>query len=267
MENREKIKYEYTYTYLKNKYKIEMLVSAIACISTIVTFKTNFIMYPISFIVFDIAFMLLNGVSNIILRFLYDRYSLEGKLTFIADQLSNLDNFYPSSNRMMDLKSDARYFLKSEKDFVEKIINEQKEEKIVEKEASLETSAYTTALKELKKRFTNIKTEENEIFLKDLGKKLSNIIKLVNQKPETSVFSSKLFDLYIPEIIALIDNIPSEADKKSSYMLKLDEVLKEVDNLADNTKNTISNFQEKSIDIAFEVLLRELKKDSEELND
>jgi hypothetical protein len=193
--------------------------------------------------------------------------SLQSKKEYLETQKNELNNWYSSSNTIDELRKEAIYKISDLINEINELL--EKEKQAIEdnpKTENIEVAAYISTLNEYKKKINIIRTDENKDFLKSLNTKLKEIINLVIEKPSTSTFSNKLFNLYIPEIIVLLNNFPKSEDEKIEYSENIMEVLQEIDVLAENTKKTIINYNQRNVEISFDVLKREIKKAGEELD-
>lgn len=268
-KNKDEMNIDLMAYWVKNKNKTEIIYSILCAGITILYFKTKFLYYPFAFIGFDILTIVCHKISNGIFRIFWNSKDLYSKQSFLRNQIEELNSWYTNSDKNRELKSDAKYKLS---DILEDINNKIKEEETdatEEKEAkeNLEVAAFNNELKIFKQTTKVLKTAENEEMFKNLYSKLKDIILLIKEKPATSVFANKIFNLYIPEIVVLINNYPQEETLKEEHTNKLIDIINEIDVLATNTKKTIENYNQKNVEISFEVLKREIRKSGEELED
>ena len=261
----EEMKFQYTYGYLKNKVKIEIIFSTIAVIISMFLLRTKVLFYPFAFIGFDIlGSIIFNIVSFSWSCFHWKRLSAETKLKEAKEHNENLYNWYPNSELMRDLRNNARYFLNDYISNLEHEIETIKEETI--DTDNKEIAIYMNEINSFKKKLTVIRTEDNKEFLQELVSNMKQIVELVKERPSNSVFSNKIFNLYLPEIIALMESFPKDKEQQNKHKENLIEVINELNILVENTLKTIHNFNQRDADITFEVLMKEIKKAGEELD-
>lgn len=253
-------------TYLMNKTKMEILFSIATAIITIIMCKTKILMYPVMFIAFDIISIIATKFASGIYSFWYKHLSLEDKLEYLEKNYQALDNWYPSSDSLHDLKSEARYHTSEEKNEIKNLIEQNKKEVVSTDKNNVELNSCIETYNEFKKKIKVVKTEENSEFLKNLLANLKELLNLLSENSKYSVFTNKVFNLYMPELIILMDNVPNDKEQLVDYNQNMMETLSELDNLAKMTKKAIDNFAQKNIDISFSVLKKEIRKAGEEFD-
>lgn len=106
----------------------------------------------------------------------------------------------------------------------------------------------------------------NMLFCKALLKKLQNMVALQEENTETANYATKIFELYIPEIINICENIPhKKAEGYVDYMKNLNKVLSQLDKLTDATTEKIINYTDVDAEASFNVLIREMENDKKNM--
>ena len=265
-----KMNLRYTPFYVFKGGKIETLFSFLSALIAVLICKSNFLWYAIAFIGFDILGILILTFANICYTMKWEVNTIDAKIEKTKSFIKILDDTY-YSNLSEKVYSKSRVALNQLRTMLSELQAEKTEIEEETKEKDLksnqEIAIYLEELTTFKKKLSVIRTEENKEFLKELTTKLKELINLVSEKPATSVFTNKIFNLYLPELVALMSSIPKDEENRKEFDDNITEVLSEIDNLVDNTKKTILNFNQRNVEISFDVLKKEIKKAGEELED
>ena len=121
-------------------------------------------------------------------------------------------------------------------------------------------------INELSQALPKDKYGGNMLFCKTLLKKLQNMVALQEENTETANYATKIFELYIPEIINICENIPhKKAEGYVDYMKNLNKVLSQLDKLTDATTEKIINYTDMDAEASFNVLIREMENDKKNM--
>ena len=237
-----KIKFCYTDDYLCSKLMIDLIYHVICALISIFILRWNWLWYPVAFVVSDILENILYSIFSCCwYKYYWKKMSLSDQLEKAKLMLTTLRKLSPNSELMYDLNYEAKHFLS---DFIECLEEAVENEQKNPESKNIEVDAYIQELENFEKSIEILKTGDNTAFLKSLINKLNKVIDLVAEKPSTTVFANKIFNIYLPETIVLIKNLPREEDQQIDYKENLINVCKEIDSLTDATIKTIFNFNQ-----------------------
>lgn len=214
--------------------------------------------------------MNINSVTiyNFCLKRKLNKLSLDNKIAFLEQEISELRNFVPISHKqeynkgviLRDLQMQlASLNVIKQNDFIEDTTTDQNEEPII-------LITFKNKISQLSDALPKDKYGGNMLFCKALLKKLEELVEYIKENLETAKYATKIFELYIPEIINICENIPNKkADNFVDYMWNLNKVLSELDRLVDATTDKVLNFTDQDIEASFSVLIREMKNDKNSL--
>jgi hypothetical protein len=260
------MKLSYTYDYLQCKLYGDMIYAAICTIITVIILGWSWMYYPLAFIISEFLYVVLYLIISCAWKFIYwERLSTSNKLYFISENHSIISSWYPETNLMSDLKYEARNNLVELKEYYSDLLKIEEREKDTETD-NLEIIAFKEELSIFKNHLSLLNNEDS-VFLDSLIDKLNKIIELLVEKPANSIFANKIFNIYLPEIIILLKKIPKDEVQKVDYLKNVMNVLKEIDILSKNTIETIIDFNQKDTEITFDVLMKDIKKAGEDLNE
>lgn len=264
-----KMSLKYTKFWVMQYGKIETLYAILSALLTMFVCKTNILWYPFAFILFDIVSLLFIGFIDILYRLKWNSCSIDSRLKMANDEYEQIDSEYYTnySSACYTRSREALTNLREVIDTLKAEKHEQEENKEKELKSNKEIAVYIEEFNNFKKKLNVIRTEDNKDFIKQINQKLKEIIDLVSEKPATTTFANKIYNLYLPEITVLISSIPKDKENRAEFNNNLTDVLNELDTLLDNTKKTILDFSQRNIDISFEVLKKEIKKANEEYSE
>lgn len=266
MKDKFAMKFYYTDLYLKAQLYIESIFFVITAIISVFLFKWNVLMYIPAFIVSELLFLTFREFISVVWNlFFWQTLSLEEKREKLSDILYSLGGYYPDTNLMCDISTEVEYILKEYDKKLASLIIEQ--EKNLD-EYNPELKSFIKINNDLKAKINSnsyLSIDDNFVLLNNLYNNLDKIIELIKEKPAMSTFSNKIFNIYIPEILVLINDIP-KGDETVSYVKNLIKVIEEINKLSNTTIETMIEFNKKSTDISFNVLIKEIQKTEEELH-
>lgn len=261
MNKKKKMKIYYTNWYVKAELYIEVIFMIICSIISMFILKKNYLMYIPLFLLSELLYLSIREVVSFFWELFYwKQLSLENKRSLLLDMKQDLGRHMPETDLMCDVTDDVASLYCDLIAELNGLIEER--DKVVE-ETPTEIESFVSVTKEFKNK---IKTNnENFDFINGLYNKLDKIIDLLKKTPDATVFANKLFNIYLPETILLLNKTRRE-QKEENYVEDLNTVLTELDKLADTTIKTVERFNNKSTEISFDVLIREIQRTEEELN-
>ena len=266
MKDKFPMKFYYTDLYLKAQLYIESIFFAVATIISVFLFKWNCLMYIPAFIVSEFLFLALRELVSVIWYIFYwNTLSLDDKRTKLSEIIYEIRHFYPETDLMCDITSDINDILDGyDRQLASLIVEKQKMGENFSPELQLFTEM-TSEFKEKINKNKHLSTDDNFALLNNLYNDLDKIINLVKEKPALSSFANKIFNIYMPETLVLASQIPGGEETKD-YVDNLVKVIEEISKLAETTADTMIEFNKKSSDISFDVLIKEIQKSEEDLN-
>lgn len=261
-----KMKMKYCKEFLYSKIYADMAFSAICAIISVFMIKWDVLYYALAFVICEvIRFVLEMFCSFCWNTFYWNKLTTKQKYLKTHNDYVDLHNWSPETFLMYDYLNDAKKVLSELSEYYD---YKSEEEKIQPEEptGNLEINAFVDENKKFKRIVHILKTEENKIFFVELFKNIDKIIELLLERPANTVFANKLFNIYMPELIALLNNVPKEESQRKQYLENVMEVLIEIDGLVKETIKTIHNFNKRDSEITFDVLVKDIRQSKEELN-
>ena len=258
------MKFKDTYFWFKNGKKLEILLPILIGIPTVLLAESAFLVYLLVAQGYILTNFACKKIANTLLNKQYLSMSNEEKIVYIEDAISKFNTYIPKleskETKKATIVRDLQKELFSLKGNIQgEIIPELSP---LEKDLQESITFFKRRTQELSDALPKDKYGDNMLYCKTLLKKIYFLISLVEDKPETKEYVNKIFELYIPEIINICENIPhKKADIFVSYMKNLNKILCQLNSLVDTLTDKVLNFTDQDIEASFSVLMREMKND------